>query len=643
MPLRARRLLLLLLLLAAALRLVGLNNGSPPGLEHDEVANWLIDRSILAGNHAVYFTAAYGHEAGFHYVQAASVALLGDHALALRLPAAFAGLLLVAASFALARRLFGWQTALIATAFLAVLFWPVFYSRLGLRAISLPLLSALSAYAWWRAWPPGTTPTPQRLANRWFALAGALAGLSLYTYMAARIVPIFYGFFLLYLAIFHRPGLRQHWRGVLLFWLVMLVVATPLGHYLLTNPAAEFRLSEIDAPLQALRQGDLQPVLANSLRILGMFGLRGDPLWRQNVAPRPVYDPITALLFYLCILLCIIRVRDIRYSFLILWTFTAFIPSILSKDAPSSIRIINILPVLTLLPAIVIHNSYRLSTEKVTLSTGNRLRWGITLLTLALVLFHLGRTVVWLSTTWPANEEVQFVWQEALTAAAGYLDSTPESGPAAIGGWTPDTMDPPTMALTLRRQDLALRFFDPRDAVILPAGTNARLLHPTILPLAPLLAEQLATWGIQPVVQGSFTRYAVPQPPDVRPPFPAGESGVTFGDELRFLGFALAPNCTSAAEDDCQVITYWQVLAPAGEPRRIFLHVLDDANNIVTQDDRLNVPAAYWQPGDLILQQHTLDIPSLAPYTLRLGVYNPSRPGSPPLATEDGTGYLLLP
>ena len=64
----------LTLLLAAALRFGGLGQ-VPPGLAHDEVANGLIARDILAGRHAIYFTAAYGHEPLYQYVQAASVAL----------------------------------------------------------------------------------------------------------------------------------------------------------------------------------------------------------------------------------------------------------------------------------------------------------------------------------------------------------------------------------------------------------------------------------------------------------------------------------------------------------------------------------------------------------------------------------------
>ena len=56
-------LLVLILLTAAAFRFIALDNfptpqgASPPGLEHDEVAHWLINQDILAGNHAIYLMA----------------------------------------------------------------------------------------------------------------------------------------------------------------------------------------------------------------------------------------------------------------------------------------------------------------------------------------------------------------------------------------------------------------------------------------------------------------------------------------------------------------------------------------------------------------------------------------------------------
>ena len=141
--------LLGILLVAAALRIVGFVTQSPPGPEHDEVANWLIDKAILAGQHGVYFTEAYGHEAGFHYWQTLFVWLVGDNLVALRAPAALMGVLSVAVTYALNKRLFGRNIALLVTALIAVLFMPVFYSRLALRAISLPVTAGLCACFFW--------------------------------------------------------------------------------------------------------------------------------------------------------------------------------------------------------------------------------------------------------------------------------------------------------------------------------------------------------------------------------------------------------------------------------------------------------------------------------------------------------------
>src|SRR5690606_11546462 len=117
-------------------------------------------------------------------------------------------------------------------------------------------------------------------------------------------------------------------------------------------------------------------------------------------------------------------------------------------DAPSSIRIINLLPTLMLLPLVLIHRVPHLSTLRDKLSTDLETK-GITLGLGALAIFAAGSTANDLWRVWPRNEEVRFVWQAALTEAAAFLDHSAESGPVAVGGWTPDTMDPPTMTLTL--------------------------------------------------------------------------------------------------------------------------------------------------------------------------------------------------
>ena len=631
-----------ILLVAAVLRFYGLNNLSPPGLEHDEVAHWLINQDILAGNHAIYFTEAYGHEAGFHYYQTAFMLLLGDNTLALRLPSAFAGLLGIAVSFVLVRRLFGVKTALFSAALLAVLFWPIFYSRLGLRAISLPLLSGLSAYFWWQGWH--FKHEVKTRFNYWpyFALAGLFAGLALHTYMAARVVPIFYGLFVVYLFLTQRPLFRRRWQGIILFFAVYLLVALPLIAYLLNNPTAEFRISEVDAPLQTLRSGNLRPVLENSLKIIGMFGFQGDSLWRQNVAGLPVFDPLTALLFYAGAALALWHWRKPRYFFLLLWLSTAAIPSIVTVDAPSSIRIINALPVLAVFPFLplrLIHSSRQLSTVFTELST---IRWGklVPLLATLMLLLNVGRTTWNLFNVWPNNEEVQFVWQADFTEIAGYLDGTETSWPVAIGGWTPETMDPPSMELLLKREDLHLRYFDPTQSLILPPASIhglAHFAHPSILPLASEIEQSILDSGFSEETIGDFKLYTYAyrgQPSTLQTPL------LTFGDEITFIGYELLKPQTFLAPGTHKLLSYWRVDRPTNEPRRFFLHLVDEQGQTIVQQDTLGAPAEHWQPGDLILQLHTLEVPPIdGPVSLLLGLYNPTT--NQRLTTDEADAILL--
>lgn len=612
------------LLVGAALRLWGLVD---LGLEHDEVANWLIDRSILDGNHAVYFTEAYGHEAGFHYVQTAFVALLGDNALALRLPAAFAGIVLIAVTFALLRVIFGRKIALTAAALLAVTFFPVFYSRLALRAITLPVLSALSFYFFWMGTMQGGRPKaeggkPFILHPSSLILSGVFAGLSLYTYMAARAVPIFYALWILYLLVFQRDIFKRNWRGIVLFAGIYLVIALPLLLFLQGIPDGEFRISEIDAPLQALLAGDIGPVLLNGVKIVGAFGVRGDPLWRQNVAGWPIFNVLAAVLFYAGIVIALWRHRP-KHIFALLWAATAVIPSVVTTDAPSTIRMINILPVLTLFPALSMHSLGRLSTRYPQLSTTLWRNSWITLLTIILVWASV-RTISGIFVVWPGNDEVQFVWQTALTAAARELDDSAETTPVSIMGWSPDTMDPPTLELALIRDDLDLHFFggikpEPIDSLILPLQNGQmRIVRPSILPLDPALEALLASWGAAMTEDEQVTLYDLTlDADDIAFEQSVGE---TFGDELTLTGFS-AETCQPGTP--CAITTYWRVEKTPAAPRTLFLHALDADGNLVTQDDGLDVPAAQWQPGDIIVKQHTLTLPDDAMVTLSVGVYHP--------------------
>ena len=125
----------------------------------------------------MFFKEAYGQEPLFLYLMAGSTALIGDNVMAIRFTSVFVAMLTLAASYRLLRRMFSPTVALVALAGLSIALWPVFWGRVGLRAMTLPLMLALGFDWLWRGLTKdeggrqkdeGKTPSPSYL--RWHLL-----------------------------------------------------------------------------------------------------------------------------------------------------------------------------------------------------------------------------------------------------------------------------------------------------------------------------------------------------------------------------------------------------------------------------------------------------------------------------------------
>lgn len=182
---RATRLALLaIVVLAAAVRLPGLDV-VPNGLWCDEASTGYDAYSMLEtgrdqfGEPMPLFARSFGdyNESLYRFVVIPFVAVLGLDEVAVRLPAAIAGVLTVVGLFFLARRLFGRDAALLAALLLALSPWHVHFSRIAFRGILLPLVLTWGLHAFVSAYE-----RPRRLL-----LAGGLLALSLYTYSPARV------------------------------------------------------------------------------------------------------------------------------------------------------------------------------------------------------------------------------------------------------------------------------------------------------------------------------------------------------------------------------------------------------------------------------------------------------------------------
>jgi len=591
----------LILLLAAALRFWMLGQ-VPPGLAHDEVANWLIARDILAGHHAIYFTAAYGHEPLYQYVQAASVALFGDHWLGLRWPSVALGLLGIAVTYVLIRRLFDVPVALLTVAWLAVSFWPLFYARVALRAITLPFTAALAAYFLLRAThPPTHRSTSSGVAN--WLLAGLFLGLSLYTYMAARILPFILATFLIYFFLIYSST-SLPWPRMFAFIFTTVLVSAPLVIWLATHPGAEYRITEVQEPLDRLLAGNPSLVWQNLGANLKLFTVAGDPWPRQNLPGRPVFaDPISAALFYAGLLIALYRWRDPRYGFLLLWLIGALVPSVITSVAPSSIRDILGLVVVFVFPALALVEAGRWFKQKIQdarckMQDRRFLPPASCLLLLAPCLLLLAPCLLLLApclvltvrdyfSVWPQNAVVRFDYQADLTAVAHRLDELPPETPAAVAGLSVHTLDGPGLDLAARRDVHDVRLCDTRETLVVPAdapaGDDVWLFVPQVVPFDVDLQERLLGWGavIPPPWRGdkrgdSFTSYRLSDDAALRRALQRLETTValpdgtpvtlpvSFGGRLAFLGYEriLPPGGEGTPEDSLTLLTYWRVEEP---------------------------------------------------------------------------------
>jgi len=645
----------LLLLLAAWLRWRAPLE-VPPGLEMDPLIEAQIAEQVLGGDWRPFYEAGQGREGLYHYWLALWLATLGKHVFTLRMGSTFLSLLGLAVGYVLARRLFGPAVALVALAGGAVSLWTLFAARSGLRSTSLPPLAGLAGYFLWRSLIAPNTQHATR--NTQYVSAAICLGLSLYTHTAARVLPAVFVLFVLYLLAFHRSWLRGQWGRLALGAGIAVLIALPLLAYLHAHPEADqFEFLNFNRPLAALEAGNPEPALQTSLATLGMFAFRGDPLIFDNVPGRPVFEPLGGALFLVGAAIAVRRLRQPAYAFALIWLLVGLVPGMLSQPAPNFYRTVEAQAIAFAFPGIAVMEAWRWL----------RRRWPQRVVQPALVgglALLLGLNLVWnfrdYFVVWPTVEGVPFFWQTALAETARYLDRSPDTSPVVLCTGLTYEHDPwwrpawQSMRYLLRRDDLAIRYYDCRSAFVLTDGP-ARYAFPDIADPAEVLPPAFhRDWlaAAKPISDGlpadAGVMLRLDAPPEGLLPGPgpvwwAPEAGggtplsppyegrgvvrlpVNFGHSLAFLGYDLSPVQARPGER-LQVLTAWEVLATPPPRLALFTHVLADPQTLVTQQDGLGLTSHSLRPGDRFVQLHdqiTLP-PDLPPgeYLLSIGLYS---------------------
>ena len=352
--------LLLVIALATVLRFWALGN-IPPGLYHDEAFNGLDALSVLEGERPVFFEANNGREPLFIYLAALSVAALGRSPGAIRIVAALLGTLTIPATYLLAKAMFNHRIGLLAAAVTGLTLWHVNLSRIGFRAVAMPLLVALALWQLWLGLKDGR--------KRHFLAGGVAYGLTFYTYLAARFTIVALAAFGLYLVGNWRlevggwkTEVRGRRHGALTFVLASLVILVPLIAYVATHGGAFLgRVGQVTIFNPAINEGDFWGTLFRYVgRTLLMFTNRGDFIPRHNVPLRPVFDPVLSVFFLLGLIICLIRFRQrAEHAFVLIWLAVMILPTILAEGAPHFLRSVGVLPVAFVVPAIGLDSLWR--------------------------------------------------------------------------------------------------------------------------------------------------------------------------------------------------------------------------------------------------------------------------------------------
>ena len=613
--------LTLILLLATFLRVYRIDQ-LPPGLHYDEAFNATMAYRVWTGiERPIFFTEDLTEEPMAIYLTALAFALFGETTWAIRLVSAVAGILTVVAVYWLARALFqSRRVALLAAFTLAILYWHVNFSRLGMEPIFTPLVMTLAFAFLWRALnaPPTAEPNARRIG--WFILAGIFFGATLYTYKASLFVPILASAFIASELGVTRQFWARHGRGLIICASVAVLVFAPLGLYLAAHPS-EF----LERPASVAATSSTPTLLDNTHKVAGMIFIRGDENPRSNLPLRPALDPFLAFGLIAGVIASSVNWRKPAARLLLLWLSIMSLPSVVTDFAPHFGRSIGVTPVLALLVAFGLAALGRWACQ----TRGRQIAF-VVLLCVGLT-FSASMTARDYFAGWGAQTGLFESFDVGYLALAQRL----RAQPAAVALYlSPVEQQHYTIQFGLARRDA--RSFDGRRVFVVPPP-GARIAYGIVTReddrtrdhIARIFGERAAQ-PVETIRDFAGNPYAeivrVEGAPRIAP---QKFVRARIGDAIELIGY------DRAREGNTLVLTvYWGSIAETREDYTVFVHLLGALNPATqspvwaqtdTRPGRGTFPTARWQTGEVVLDEYRLTLPTDAPpgdYPLAIGMYN---------------------
>lgn len=308
----------------------------PSEMVSDHAEKLLDVQDVLNGNYHFYFPRNTGREFFQFYWTVLMIKLfnLPVSFMALKVGTVIAGLITLLYIYRLGFELGNRWIALFALAFCGVSYWANIQSRIGLRFPLYPLFTAPLLFYLFRG--------VRNLNRNDFIKAGLVLGLGLHGYTSYRIVPlVVVALFVIY--ILHEREAEKRKRalyGLVIVALISLAVFMPLARFAFDNPElfmyrAVTRFGETERTLPGPA-----PVifLQNTWNAVTMFFYDDGDIWVHSVTHRPSLDVVSAVLFFIGVVLVgarYIRRRNWLDLFLLVSIPLLLLPSILSLAFPN--------------------------------------------------------------------------------------------------------------------------------------------------------------------------------------------------------------------------------------------------------------------------------------------------------------------
>ncbi|PJF36587.1 MAG: hypothetical protein CUN49_04650 [Candidatus Thermofonsia Clade 1 bacterium] len=648
------------LLAAAALRILALTT-LPQGFRDEEIAQLEIAALVRSGAIASFYNVNDpngGREGLFGILQGWLSLVLGKGQLPLRILAVWCSLLSIALLYALGKRLFGHFAGLVAAIGMALTLYSILLGRSITReALALPLI-VLSLMTMARAVHLRRHIALKAPHSATFALLGVLIALTAYTHWIGLLLLALFVIFIAYLRWSRQPISRRVIGYSLFSLLIALITAIP---YIGATVRA-FPISSLNT-LWLNRPEHLGEWLSGLWQAIGGIGIYGDLLPQHNLPGLPLLNPIGFVLLIIGVIVALRHFRNApNHALPLLALIIGLLADAWTRGALNFSHQLLALPAIMLLMGIGAEAVARFFGSSLPRAIADQV---IIFGTLAIAVASCFASGDLLWRAWANRGDVQNVYRARLGHLAAYLDRTRDDLATSICTFALDMRsatqnaehrfaarpDPFLLELMLHRHDLALRYSNCLDALVLTGGGERQryaFAHPTArlriaeplrawlqnavdVPVAGLPSGSVLLVNAEQIVADDFGQVIQSQvwwtPEESRVNAEPAQLPLRMGGYLTFEGYRLLPERPSyRSGETLRLITYWRADGEQVPNLRLFAHVSRNPDiPPALQNDVLNIEASLLRDRDVFIQIIDLPLPLDFPegdYFLSIGAYS---------------------